>query len=128
MTSAVAIKERGETAFQEAGDGVVLCFRNSDLKQLETELGEKFFSDIFENQMTMSFAAMELYLEKGVKKKGEPYVIPEKVIDKIPVMDVMEKIVDALCLSMRGKSMKDYIKELTDSFAAAVERGDPPNP
>ncbi len=37
-----AVKARGETAFDEAGDGCILCFTNRNLKELQAKLRAKY--------------------------------------------------------------------------------------
>lgn len=125
-----AIKARGETAFKEAGDGVILRFRNSDLKRLEADLGPGWFQDMMDSFLKgrPSWAYIDKMLEHGVKKDGAPYVIPEEVLDEIPVHVVGDLLMDAACISMKGMTAKETIKEMMDAIADAQAMGEDPSP
>lgn len=136
----VAIKERGETALVSpadettktpagyhwtAGEDVILKFRNSDLKLIEDIEGENFFHKYVEQALTgnFKFSTLETFLKYGVKKDGKPYVIPDDVLDQIPVFDLAEAIMDGLCRAMRGMSAKAYVEETFKAFQEAADDG-----
>lgn len=112
--SDTAIKERGETAFTEAGDGVVFRFLNSDLKKIEKALGVGFFNKLADEFVigTMSFETLEVYMKNGVKKNGKPYTVPDKVLDNLPVALLWDKVFDAVVMSMRGETAQEYMDRL----------------
>lgn len=113
-----AIKERGETDFAEAGEGVYLRFRNSDLKKIEAVLGPQWFNEMVDSFVhgVVKWSILELLLEHGVKKAAEPYAIPEEVLDEIVVVDIAEKCMDAACRSMRGMTAKEFVDEIMEAF------------
>lgn len=124
-----AIKERGETAFPAAGDGVVIRFRNSDLKRLEAALeSPSFFADIIEATMTgkASMKTLDKCLEHGIKKDGKPYKIPDEVLDDIPIHKVWDIIVDGLCISMRGMPFKEHMEKMAAAYEEAKSNPSPP--
>lgn len=124
-----AIKARGETAFPEAGDGIVFRFRNSDLKRIEAEHGEDFFNKFAQSVAVgnTSFALIESYMTHGLKgPDGQPFTLSDEVLDDIPVHDLQEAIFDALCRSMRGQSAKEYLEEVTKALLG--ERDDLKDP
>lgn len=117
--SDTAIKERGETAFTEAGDGVVFRFLNSDLKRIEKAIGVGFFNKLADEFVvgSMSFETLDTYMKHGVKKDGEPYTVPDEVLDRIPVAAIWDKIFDAVVMSMRGETAKEYVDRLMKVLA-----------
>lgn len=126
----VAIKARGETAFDEAGDGVVLRFTNSDLKRLEAELGVDWFGVMIDTFL-MGVPRMET-IEKlaihGAKLNGAKFEMTEEIFDEIPIDTIAEKVMDAACISKSGMPAKDHIAERVKAFAEAEASGEiPPN-
>lgn len=122
-----AIKVRGETPFPEAGKGVVLRFRNSDLKRVEAELAHDWFQLLIDDCMkgNLSLTWIEILVEHGAKKDGEPYVVPEEVMDDIPVHIMGERLFDAVCISMKGKNAKEFLEETFAAMTKAQEDGIP---
>lgn len=151
-----AIKARGETAFMSkavpaklgedgktvlakeikagalwsGGAGVVLRFRNSDMKRLEAELGEDWFSDLIEKSRVSfpTLATLDILLKHGAKKDGLFYEVPEDVLDEIPVMDLGELLIDAACISYKGKPLKEYLEESFEAYVEAQQKGEAPSP
>lgn len=141
----IAIKERGETAFQSpadeskglkagdrwtAGEGIVLKFRHSDLKKIEADRKAagvpSFFNEFVERALagTVDFDLMDLYVAHGAKgPDGNPIFIPESIMDEIPVHDIQELLFDALCWSMKGKSAKEHVDEIMGAFANGDDEG-----
>ena len=121
-----AIKARGETPFPEAGEGVVLCFRNQDIARIEEKLGDDWFTDLIAKAQASipSIKMMMVLVENGAKKDRQPYVIPEEVLDTIPQMDLGNKLLDAACLSQRGQTLKDYLGEMFEAMADQAAKGD----
>lgn len=113
-----AIAARGEVDFSEAGDGIVLRFRNSDLKRIESKFGTAFFNELMDNALrgTISVEAMEFYLEHGAKKDGKPVKVDADKLDELPVHTVYDKILDGLCLAMRGTTLKEVIEKSIEAF------------
>jgi hypothetical protein len=120
MAKAAANKARGETAFPQAGDGVVLRYRNSDLKLIESSDvgGPAFFNRLIDSILagTMTFDMLDVYVKHGAKKDGQPIEVDLDSID-MPIFELWELIGDSVCHSMRGKSLKEYIGEITKLLA-----------
>lgn len=124
-----AIRERGETPFPEAGEGVVLCYRNSDLKRIEAEFsGPHWFNEFVQVSMmgTPAISQVETLARHGAKKDGKPFDLDDEIFDKIPVHDLAEKIFDAVCRSMRGMSAQEYVDDVMASIAEADKNDGPP--
>lgn len=129
--SGIAIKERGETAFPAAGDGVVMRFLNTDLKRIQATRGVDFFSEaiaFFLVESKIDFDMIDLYLEHGVKKDGKPYKLTEDEVNSIPVHDLAEIIIDALIRSMKGISAREYVDQTVQAFKDAAEKGEDLDP
>jgi len=123
-----AIKERGEIDFKEAGEGIVIRFRNSDLKRIESERGASFFKDVVQAILdgVASMSMLDLYLTHGVKKDGKPYQIPEDVLDEIPVHRVWDVLIDGLCMSMKGTTLKEHMEKAAEAFLEAQRNDELP--
>lgn len=119
MAKAAANKARGETALPQAGDGVVLRFRNSDLKLIESVEGAAFFNKLIDDILrgSVTFEMLELYVKHGAKKDGVPVAVDIDDID-MPIFELWEIIGNAVCLSMRGKSLEEYVGEITKMLTA----------
>lgn len=128
-----ALKARGETPFDEAGDGLVICFTNADLRVLQEKHGDKFYQDIVQKGYfsgTIDFALLEELLELGIKRDRKP-VPPDEYrdgVDRLIVVDVMEKLLDSIFVSLFGQNVKDYLKTIADAIAEAEANGEPPSP
>lgn len=123
-----AIKARGESPFPEAGDGVVLRFTNADMKCVEAELDEGWFAAAIEISVTggrPSMATLDVLVKYGPKKDGVAYEIPEAILDDIPIDDLGMKLMDAVCVSYKGKSLKDFLQETFEQLRKNMEGGDP---
>lgn len=125
-----AIKARGETAFPEAGEGVILRYRNSDLKQIEAEHGPEWFQSMIDTFLRgiPSITFILGMVQYGAKKGGVPYEVPEDILDDIPVHDLADKIFDAACLSMKGLPAKEYLEETFARHAEMEAKGEDPSP
>jgi hypothetical protein len=128
MKAPAYIKARGETDFSVAGDGVVLRYRNSDLKRIEEAVGPQWFNELLDKSLNglVTMDMLELYLSAGAKKNGEPYEIPAEVLDNIVVNDVFELILESVCISKTGKSAEEYVKEIFEALEEAKRDGTVP--
>lgn len=115
---ATALKARGEiplaslpveakglkTGDRWCVDGVIIKYRNQDLAALEEKFDKQFFNDAVLKILnaSMSFEEAKEYLNAGTKKDGVPYIVPENEIDDIPVFDIQDVILEALCRAYRG--------------------------
>lgn len=130
-----AIKERGEIDFASLADeelelaagarwkvpGVVLRYRNSDMKRLESTYTPAFFNMFVEAALSgiVSMQMMEDFLSAGLKKDGQPYTLTEDVLDTLPITDVQEVIFEGICIAMRGMTAKAYVQQVNDAFLKA---------
>lgn len=139
--SGAAIRVRGETNFASpatpehpagslwtAGKDVVIRFRNSDLKRVEEALGPSFFNDFFDSCRSgvIKMEVVEVFMEHGIKKKGEPYKVPDEVLDEIPYHDMCELLFEGICRSFKGKTATAYFEEMAEAYAKALEAGQTP--
>ena len=140
-----AIKERGETALENIGSpeaniapgsrwkvpGYVLRYRNSDLKRIEASRKDagvdSFFRELAERCTagTVDMELLDLYLEHGVKKDGQPAALDNDQLDDIPVHDLWEVIFEAVVRSQRGMSAREYLDELAEAARQAFGQLDP---
>lgn len=123
-----AIKARGESPFDEAGDGIVLRFTNRDLKELATleEIGGDNFMPYLTNltlEGNIPIALLETLARKGAKKDGVPAEIADEVFDKIVIADLAEKVFDALYMSVHGKKFGQYIEDAAKAMKDAQAEG-----
>lgn len=106
----------------------MILFRNSDLKALEQDLGgPSWFNQIVETAMmgTIPFETFEKLLERGLKDAArQPLRID---IDDLqtPFHDDTQTIIDALCVSLKGKGFETYIKEVMAAYETQQEDGSP---
>lgn len=127
-----AIKARGETPFDEAGDGVVLCFKNTDLVRIQQKYGKNFLTELTEQIMFRGELNMEAYvdlLDAGLKKdrKALPYKDAEDKLDAIPIVSLLDKIFDALYVSVYGSTLQEYMKEMAEKIERAKADGEAPS-
>lgn len=125
-----AVKERGETNFPEAGEGVVLRFRNSDLKLIEKREGDAFFNEFLDKCLggRVGIETLEFYVGHGAKKDGQPFKVSESALDDIPVHDLAELVLDALCVSVKGMKAKAYVEEAFKAFQEGPQGPLPTSP
>lgn len=116
--AATAIRARGESPFPGAGEGVVLRFRNSDLKRIEAKNGDGFFNEFLDKCLSgrIGIEMLEFYVEQGAKKNGEPFQVSPEVLDEIPVHDLAELVLDAICISVKGLPAKEYVEKAFKAF------------
>lgn len=148
-----AIKARGEIPFQSdavvkkndagvdeivtpagqkwsAGKDVVLRYTNSDVKRIESELGEDWFQKMVQtNSDSMpSVAFLEVMVKHGAKKNGQPFELTESALDDIPIIDLGLKVLDASCMALKGKTAKEYFEEIIKAIAESHGAPDPNSP
>lgn len=123
-----AIRERGETPFEEAGDGIVLCFTNSDLKQIQAKYGKGWVTSATDDLINgrMDFELLEMLVEKGAKKDRKPVTVDQKKLDAMPVGDLCERLVDALHIAIHGRTFKQHVEHVMKLVEEATAKGEPP--
>lgn len=119
-----AIKERGETPFEEAGEGVVLSFSNADLKKLQAECGKKVCVEAQERLNDHDMDLLDAMLKHGAKKDGKPFKVTVSDLDNVPVSEVSIKVLDALYVSLHGETFQAHIERINEAFAAMREAGE----
>lgn len=122
-----AIKARGETPFSEAGDGVVLCFTNADLKRIQEnpKYGKHFMPTLTDEMMSgaIDIEILEDLAQIGAKKDRKPLKLGPEVFDRIIVADLAQKVLDGLYGAVHGKTFQEYIEATAKVFEEARERG-----
>lgn len=125
-----AVKERGEVAYPEAGDGIVLRFTNRDLKELQVEFDNKRWMQNFYNDMMQGdndLVMLEILARKAVKgKDGKPKKLPEDAFDKLTVKQFGLRVMDALTVSVHGQTFEEFMEEQARLIKEAAENGETP--
>lgn len=128
----VAIKERGETPFGEVGDGVILFFSNTDLKQLQADprLGRNFLAQLSATVLSemVDIQLLEDIARKGAKKadRSTPAELGDDAFDKIILVDLIEMVVDGLYQSVHGSNFQEYLDKSKKAIQEAADAGDIP--
>lgn len=125
-----AIRERGETPFSIAGEGVVLCYFNSDLKLIQAKYGRSWFQNMVETFMRGD-PDVEFILDMvafGAKKDRKKIEVPEELLDKIPIHDLGDVVFDAACISQKGMTAQEYISEVMQQISDVQAGNTLPNP
>lgn len=99
---------RGEIPFPEAGEGIVLRFRNPDCDLLQKKFGDSWFLDALPkcNRFDMEF--LRECVKVGAKKDGKKAEIDFDSLD-IPLSTISEHVIDALFLAMHGRTFNDQL-------------------
>lgn len=112
-----------------AGDGVMLCYTNSDLKRIEQEFGVTWFGEMIDSFLKgrPSIDYILTMVAHGAKKDRKAYVIPEEVMETIPIFSLGEKVFNAAFLAMRGVMAEEGIKamyaDIEDKSASPLLNG-----
>lgn len=126
-----AIKARGETPFSEAGDGVVLCFTNANLKILQAKLGKQWMP-IFSQDLVSGDIDLDLIedlVKAGAKKDRKEFEVPQDVLDGMIIAELTNRVLDALYVAVHGQTFKEYIDETAEAMKEAAAKGAiPPRP
>jgi hypothetical protein len=129
------LKLRGESKFPEAGEGVFLFFRNSDLRVLEEEKGGQWFPKLVDEFLKgdISIEFINRLAKMGAKKRDPEgkrisHPLTDDDLDEIPVVVMSEYIFDALCLAMHGKPAREYVQERMDAFLESLANGEEMDP
>lgn len=121
----MAIKERGETPFEQAGDGIVLCFSYADFKKLDGLYKVGWMNRLTQSLLSgnFDFEQMETIFRVGAKRDGKP--VPDLAVPAMPFTEFGDRVMDALSMSMHGKTFKAFLEEVAAQMAAADEGGQP---
>jgi len=115
--------------YWSAGEGVMLRYTNADLKAIEQDRGTAWFGEMIDTFLKgmPSIDFIIDMVQRGAKKDRKPYVIPDDVLDEIPVFSLGEKIFSAAFLAMRGVNAEEGIKamyaEIADKSASPLLNG-----
>jgi hypothetical protein len=118
---------RGETPFPEAGEGVSLRFTNAACMKLQQKFGSSWFTGAIERLDQFDLEFFRYALEVGGQKDDKPHKIDFDTLD-VPIADVAAKIVDALFISVHGRTFQAYItwiRERQEKARQAAEDEDP---
>jgi hypothetical protein len=115
--------------FPELGPDIGLQFRFKDCLRLQEEFGDQWIDGAHKALSVYNAKTMERYLSVGGKKDGEPYPIEiESVVEKLGWEEVANRILDALCWSVRRKSFKEHQEEMVKVFLDGQAGTDRPQP
>lgn len=118
--------------FPEAGDEVVLVFRNKDIRDLQAKIGDDFMTKISQKFEMLDLECIYTVLQVGLKKNGKRYeqkdfdALEESVFDKMKIHDLRERALDGLQLSISGEKWSEYIKRIFEDMKKAQEAGAAP--
>lgn len=103
-------EETRVVAFPEVGEGVILLFRRKDCLTLRQrpDLGRGWFNDAADRMNEYDMEAMEIYLQVGGKIGTKPRPISLDELENVTIRDIALRILDALYLSVYGKTFIDY--------------------
>jgi hypothetical protein len=129
------LKVRGEAPLPEAGEGIFLFFRNSELAVLEQEMGGQWFPQTVDKFLKgdVHLDFVQRLAKMGAKKRNPEgkrisATIDEDTLDEIPVAVLAERIFDGLCYAMHGQAAKEYVEERLAAWVKAVEAGEDTDP
>lgn len=124
-----ANRERGEVAFNEAGDGIVLRFSNEAMERLYSEFGDEYVDDLIKK---LNFAN-PIAIKTAIECMAE---VPDGVSFDINArpwglswFDVNERILDAIYLALHKKTFKEYQAHIEETLGKELEEiKENPNP
>lgn len=130
-----AIKERGETAFEVAGEGCFLRFTNRDLKEIQAKYGKTFLNtltdELLNNVMDIDFLC-DCYFAGTKGPDGNRYyatdkgTLDEEKMDDLQVALHAETLLDSLYMSIHGKKFKEFMEQAAEAFKELEGRDTPP--
>ena len=98
-----ANKPRGEVSLSEAGDGVVLRFTMDAMERLHGEFGEQYVDDIIRKISAVNPKAFKTVLECMIEGEYDIAKAPWG----LTWSDLNERILDAIFLSLHGRTFKE---------------------
>jgi hypothetical protein len=108
----VALKERGETPFGEAGEGIFLRFTNADLRELQEIYGKDFINTALETANSWDLAWMENCLRRGLKGHTDLEATLKVIDEEVSVGFTMDRVLNGLFISYFGKTLEEHIQDI----------------
>lgn len=121
------IRMRGELPFPEAGEGIVLRFRNPDCEHLQKMFGENWFMDSIPRCNRFDMAYLRECITVGAKKDGKKVKVDFDELD-CPVGRMAEVVLDSLFLAMQGRTFNDHLEYLDSMKHAKDDEGNASGP
>lgn len=116
---------KGEVALPEIGKGYIIAFTLSDIAALEAEFGQDFFATMEQACLNLQITKLVQILTIGLRKRnsnGEAEKVGEDFdFDALHqrkdfnFASVCPKIMDAISMSMLGKTHKELIEEALEA-------------
>jgi hypothetical protein len=118
---------RGRHPFPEAGEGVVLHFKFSDLDALQAEYKENWINVITHNLDHMDMPTVAKVVSCGAKKDDKPFKVDFNKIE-VPLVDLVKIVLDGFYLAIHGMSVADFGAKIENALAEAKAKsgGDDP--
>ena len=111
--------------FSEAGEGVELLFRNSDLRDLFNKMGPNYMQDIELGLNRYDADVIDKCLEAAAKKDGKRISIDQDALD-VPRQVLVDKLLDAFSLSNNGRTYTGQIAWLVEEAKKQDGKNSPP--
>jgi hypothetical protein len=111
----------------EAGEGVELIFRATDIVRIQENIGSHFVIDAFDAFERFDTNFIKTLLDAGVKKLGQPTTVDiDKLIpEKMTMVELTTRVMDGLFLCLHGRTFEEHVayavqrqKELKDRAEA----------
>lgn len=118
---------RGRHPFPEAGEGVVLHFRFSDLEALQVKYGENWVNLIAHNLDHMDMPSLSQVVNSGAKKDDKPFKVEFDTIE-IPLAELAKTVLDGFYLAVHGMKVADFVAKMEQELERAKAKsggGDP---
>lgn len=106
------VKMRGAIPFPEAGDGVYLRFRASDMMKLQLQFGSGWFSDAIDRVNSVDVELIFKYAAIGAKKDEKPFEIDWDTVD-VSMVDVGTKVLDGLFMAVHRTTFGEHMEKIT---------------
>lgn len=120
MTTTTTAPAVRDLTFPEAGDGVALRLRFSDLKVLRDTFGADYFGSAASrcDQLDTDFIAK--VLEVGGRQNGQRKPIDLASLEDLPLATIAGKALDALYLVTFGRTFEDELRHRAARAAEAI--------
>jgi hypothetical protein len=115
--------------FSEAGEGIYLFFRNSDVRRLQDQLGKEYQQIVITSLLGLDQEVMDQCLAVSAVDADLKRVKMQMAdLDAVPQAIVQEKLLDAFSLCLFGRAYLDQMKWLDEQVKKFTEQGKPAPP
>lgn len=106
------VKMRGAIPFPEAGDGVYLRFRATDMMKLQLEFGGGWFTGAIDRVNNVDAELIFKYASAGAKKDEKPFEIDWDNVDA-SMVEVGTKVLDGLFMAVHRTTFGEHMEKIT---------------